>query len=110
MSTADELGKLAALRDQGVLTQNEFEARKQSILSQDRPEGRAPKTISKRRRRISRFVIIIAVGYGIYALGSYIADNGRVEQARLSAAKEAELHALMPSGEKEFLVCDPAGP
>jgi hypothetical protein len=32
-STADEIGKLAALRDQGVLTAEEFEAKKASLLA-----------------------------------------------------------------------------
>ena len=32
-STADELSKLAALRDQGVLTADEFEAKKASLLA-----------------------------------------------------------------------------
>lgn len=31
-STADELAKLAALRDQGILTNEEFEAQKSSLL------------------------------------------------------------------------------
>ena len=33
VSVADELGKLAALRDSGVLTQEEFDQQKQRLLS-----------------------------------------------------------------------------
>ena len=32
-STADEIGKLAALRDQGVLTPEEFDAKKAALLA-----------------------------------------------------------------------------
>ena len=55
---ADEIAKLAALRDQGALSAEQFEAEKRRVLGQS---GQAPKVIWYKRRSYRIVTVILAI-------------------------------------------------
>jgi hypothetical protein len=79
---AEEISKLAALRDQGVLTNEEFQAAKQAAITRgtrswngdtpiaSRPPGRGPETASPRKRRCRGDTATARPGAGPHRAGT----------------------------------------
>lgn len=70
MSVADELRKLAALRDAGVLTDAEFQRQKLKLLDDDEPspESQPPAKPKKGGSYTPVMGVAMAVLFGVYLI------------------------------------------
>lgn len=88
MSVSDELAKLAALRDQGVLTEEEFAARKQALLASpaDVPAQPAP---DKKTGGIAKGCgILVLIVIGLAVLGSLLGGGEKKDASPVAAASK----------------------
>lgn len=73
MSVSEELQRLAGLRDQGVLTETEFEREKAKLLGADISKN--PKEEKTDRLRLVNVVIALAIVVGILFVVNVVFDN-----------------------------------
>jgi hypothetical protein len=88
VSVSDELAKLAALRDQGVLTEEEFAARKQALLASpaDVPAQHAP---DKKTGGIAKGCgILVLIVIGLAVLGSLLGGGEKKDASPVAAASK----------------------
>jgi hypothetical protein len=90
MSKADELTKMKALLDTGVLTNDEFERQKQQLLSSDSAEATIenPSTKPRKKRKIPTVIIVLIVVAGI--IGTIVAGIKIAEHTYYMEAIEME--------------------
>ena len=96
-SVADELAKLAALKAQGVLTDEEFNREKRQILSH--AQEAAPANTKPTKRLSTATVILIFVG--ILGLFGWLSNSGKPKPLRESSNE--------PSGSSQTTVEPPNG-
>ena len=80
MSVADELKKLAELRDSGVLTEAEFEKQKAKVLGEQAPGPSPSPTDSKPKEKsqtpfLVAVLLVIALGGGFVAFKTWNTEN-----------------------------------
>lgn len=93
MNVADELAKLAQLRDQGVLTETEFEQQKAAVLAGEHPATpQAENTAPGKKKMGKGCVIVLAIIVVLIIIGA-IAGGGEKEATssdqQAAAAPEA---------------------
>ena len=89
MSTADELGKLSALRDQGAISQGEFDRLKSDLISRD---GRPTDPTSGGRRWIPLALVGVAVIAAV-AIGALVLTRSDGSGADAAATSTVAVNA-----------------
>lgn len=76
MSTADEIAKLAQLRDQGIINNDEFEAQKAAILRGDQRSGSPATASAPTKKSMGKGCLIVAAVIVILLIIGAIVSGG----------------------------------
>lgn len=104
MSIADELQKLAGLRDAGVLSEAEFNQQKARALAAEPPETGAPESAHKRSSKAA--AVFVAIVLFVVVVLAMLLESERSPEAKAKDRERAAIKLCWDEQKRKSLTLD----